>query len=119
MDPRLEHGIEEFNAEKFFIAHEIWEDLWNDCVGPEKILVQALVQIAAGYAKVESGIRGGALKLLTRGLAQLRPFGPTAMGLLLHPFADEVAADIERVRGAVEASVSVGVMRPPRLHRNE
>jgi uncharacterized protein len=118
MDPRLARGIEEFNAGNFFTAHEIWEDLWNDCLGAEKVLVQALVQIAAGYAKVESGVRGGALKLLTRGLAQLRPFAPTGLGLILGTFADGVAADIERVRGAAEASVSVALVRPPRLHRN-
>src|SRR5689334_2169176 len=92
MDARLVHGIRQFNGGNFFTAHEIWEELWNDSVGAEKVLVQALVQIAAGYAKVETGVRGGALKLLTRGLAQLRPFGLAAMGLALQPFADAVAA---------------------------
>jgi uncharacterized protein len=117
MDPRLARGLEEFNAGNFFTAHEIWEELWNDCIGDEKRLVQALVQIAAGYAKVESGVRGGALKLLTRGLALLQTFAPTGLGLLLDAFGDGVAADIERLRRTAEASVSLRLVRPPPLRR--
>lgn len=113
MDPRLARGIEQFNAGSFFDAHETWEELWNDTVGPEKLLLQGLVQIAAGYAKVETGIRGGALKLLTRGLELLRQYPPETSGLSLGPFAAGIAADIERVRAAAE--VTIDAVRPPQL----
>jgi len=83
MDPRLQRGVAAFNAGNFFEAHEIWEDLWGETVGQEKLLLQGLVQIAAGYAKVESTLRAGALKLLTRGLEHIRPFLPAASGLSL------------------------------------
>src|SRR5262249_14993179 len=79
----------------------------------------ALVQIAAGYAKVESGVRGGALKLLARGLAQLQPFLPTAGGLALRTFADGVTADIERVRAVPETLVNLAVVSPPPLPPHE
>jgi predicted metal-dependent hydrolase len=114
-DPRLQHGVAMFNAGEFFAAHEIWEDLWVETVGAEKQLLQGLVQIAAGYAKVESGVRGGALKLLERGVAQLREFGPRAMGLALGPFVDGVEADLARLRAAAEQSVSIDLVCVPGL----
>ena len=115
MDERLQRGAELFNAGRFYTAHEIWEALWNDTVGPEKLLLQALVQIAAGYAKVESGLRGGAVKLLTSGLQLLRQSDPSAGGLALEAFADGVAADLGRLRAMPDAAVDIDRMQVPHL----
>jgi len=115
MDPGLTRGIAEFNAGNFFTAHEIWEELWVETVGAQKVLLQGLVQIAAGYAKAETGVRAGALKLLSRGLERMRPFLPVASGLALEPFVDAVAADVQRLRATPEAVVSLDVLCPPIL----
>jgi predicted metal-dependent hydrolase len=115
MDARLVRGVDAFNAGRFFAAHEIWEALWLESVGPEKPLLQGLVQIAAGYAKVETGVRSGALKLLTRGLALVRQFLPAACGLSLEAFADGVAADMQRVLKTAEGNLSIDLMQVPRL----
>ena len=92
MDPALARGVEAFNRGEFFAAHEIWQEEWLEAVGDVKRLLQGLVQIAAGYAKAESGERSGAIKLLTRGLERVRPFVPTAMGLDLEPFVAAVVS---------------------------
>lgn len=115
MDERLARGAAEFNAGKFFTAHETWESLWLDSVGTEKILLQGLVQIAAGYAKVESGLRGGALKLLGRGRELVRQYLGGGTPASLPPFIDGVGADIERLRRQPEASVSLDLVQPPVL----
>ena len=98
MDSRLARGIDAFNAGEFFLAHEIWEALWLETVGPEKVLLQGLVQIAAGYAKAESGVRGGAVKLLARGLERVRQYPPTFLNLKLGPFVERVEADLRRLQ---------------------
>lgn len=115
IDPRLAQGVEAFNGGEFFAAHEIWEALWLDDVGAEKLLLQGLVQIAAGYAKVETGVRGGAIKLLTRGLERVRQFGPVALGLTLAPFVDGVSADLLRLRDLREETASLDQLRVPQL----
>ena len=114
-DPRLTRGVEAFNAGDFFGAHEIWEDLWVETVGPEKLLVQGLVQVAAGYAKVETGVRAGAIKLLTRGSALLRQYDATAFGLALAPFVDAVEQDLERLRTMAPDAVSLDCVHAPNL----
>ena len=63
-------AVAEFNAGNYFEAHEIWEGLWNEAVGEEKLFYQGLVQVAAGYAKLAVGEVSGARKLFERGLAR-------------------------------------------------
>ena len=115
MDTRLSIGVTQFNAGRFMVAHEVWEALWDDTVGAHKDLLRGLVQVAAGYAKVESGLGSGALKLLGRGVDHLRPFLPAALGLDLGPWVDGVTADLARLRAAAEGSVTLDTVRPPRL----
>jgi hypothetical protein len=112
-DRRLEDGATQFNAGDFFAAHETWEAAWLDSIGAEKELLHGLVQIAAGYAKVESGIRSGALKLLTRGLERLAPW--VCVTPALQGFVGAVSADLERVRRSPEAELSLRVVQPPRI----
>jgi predicted metal-dependent hydrolase len=115
MDSRLSIGLAQFNAGRFVVAHELWEALWNETIGPGKALLRGLVQIAAGYAKVESGLSSGALKLLTRGVEQVRPFLPASLGLDLVGLVDGVTADIARLRAAPEDERSLDAVRPPQL----
>ena len=116
MDPRLARGRDEFNSGNFFAAHEVWEELWVETVGPEKRLVQGLVQIAAGYAKVESGLRGGALKLLSRGIGLLSEYLRSSTGLVLEPFVAAVGADIQRLQATPDSAVSLITVQAPHLH---
>ena len=115
IDARLRTGVEQFNRGEFFAAHETWEDLWNDSVGNDKLLLQGLIQIAAGYLKVESGIRAGAIKLLSRGAAIVRQFVPSAMGLSLDDFLSAVDADLRRVQATADGQIDLGIVRPPLL----
>lgn len=115
MDARWTHGIAAFNAGEFFAAHEIWEALWLESVGPEKQLLQGLVQVAAGYAKVETGMRSGALKLLSRGVARIRSCQPVASGLDVAAFTEGIDTDVQRLRTADDAAVRIDMVQAPRL----
>jgi uncharacterized protein len=116
-DPRLLEGVAAFNAAQFFAAHEIWEALWLETVGPEKILLQGLVQIAAGYAKAESGLRSGALKLLSAGMERIRQSLPNANGLVLDDFLQGVAADVERLQRTNTTTVGIEMLHIPPLRQ--
>jgi predicted metal-dependent hydrolase len=96
-DARLVRGVEEFNAGAFWEAHESWEELWNDSEGDAKRAVQALVQIAAGYHKLELGVTGGAMRLFTRALAILDDVPASAMPLPL----DDARAVVRRQLAAL------------------
>ena len=85
-----------FDAGQYFEAHELWEELWNDAEGEERQLYQALVQIAAGYAKLDIGEGNGARKLFERGLARL---GACSLTTRLHPvFVPAVTEALRHLR---------------------
>jgi predicted metal-dependent hydrolase len=91
-DPRFLKGIEEFNQELFFECHETLEDLWLEERGEDRRFYQAIIQIAAGYYKLQQGVPVGALKLWRTGLEKLVPYEPVFYGV-------NVTALLEAVRG--------------------
>lgn len=53
--PELERGAEEFDAGRFYEAHERWEDEWLDSEGADRSLLQAMIQTAAAYVHLKRG----------------------------------------------------------------
>ena len=80
-DPRFIKGIEEFNQQMFFECHETLEDLWLEERGEDRKFYQAIIQIAAGYYKLQQGVPVGALKLWRTGLEKLAAYGPAFYGI--------------------------------------
>lgn len=93
-------GIEQFNAGRYFQAHEIWEDAWHPSPEPERDFWQGLIQIAVGLTHRQRGNAHGAVTLLRRGAGRLRSYGESHRGVpcaRLVAFAEEAADAIQRV----------------------
>lgn len=94
----LAEGIRRFDAERFFDAHEAWEDAWRTEQGEVRELLHGLIQIAAGFHKgLVQGRPAGMVKLLTRGLGRVDAAGRTEL-VTLEPFRSDVARWIEAAR---------------------
>lgn len=65
------HGLDEFNGERFFEAHEAWEQVWLASAGQEKRFLQGIIQIAAAFHHYRRGNWQGACSLLEAGLSRL------------------------------------------------
>ncbi|MGH7320958.1 MAG: DUF309 domain-containing protein, partial [Candidatus Rokuibacteriota bacterium] len=59
------------DAGLYFEVHELLEPAWMRASDPERIALQALIQIAVALHHAENGNREGAVSLLTEGLAKL------------------------------------------------
>ncbi len=76
-------------AGRYFDAHEELEAFWMKAAGDEKILLQGLIQIAAGLhrLRLDSAKTDGAFYLLDRGLEKLarteRLLAPDALAALV------------------------------------
>jgi hypothetical protein len=77
----LAQGIALFNRREFYEAHEAWEAGWIDELSDARLLLQGLIQIAAGFYKLQCASPTGTVKLLELGLAKLRPFVGSSMGV--------------------------------------
>jgi predicted metal-dependent hydrolase len=67
----LAAGLACYRNQEFFETHEHWEDVWNQLVDPERLFLQALIQISVAMHHYRQGNRAGARSLLQRALQKL------------------------------------------------
>jgi predicted metal-dependent hydrolase len=85
-DPRYLAGILFFNEQDYFEAHEVWENLWMDCAGPERKFYQGLIQAAVALYHFGNGNLRGAVKLFHSSRNYMQAFGDHYLGLYLATF---------------------------------
>src|SRR5262249_190358 len=68
----------EFNAGRYFEAHEVLEDGLEEVPDHMWNLFLGLIQIAVGYHKVTQKLWRGAAQMLSRALEKVEPFPPEA-----------------------------------------
>ena len=59
-------GIEAFNSQSFYDAHEYCEDLWSDYRLKDAKLIQGLIQLSVGYFHITNLNINGARGLLNK-----------------------------------------------------
>jgi predicted metal-dependent hydrolase len=106
----IDHGRAAFNRGEFFAAHELWEEAWRKLEGPERVMVQGLIQIAAGLHHLQQGRPRPAAGLLAKGREKLSQGVPTALADL--PI-DVLAAAVARL--LAELAAPGAGMPDPRL----
>ncbi len=115
----LERGRALYNGARYYEAHEVWEAAWLGERGEVRVLLQGLIQVAAGCFKALVHRRpDGAVKLLASGLEKLAPLPEGCAGLSLGPFREGVARALEEARRwkAGEVEGLDPALAPP-LHR--
>ena len=88
---RLEQGVDLFNRRAFFDAHEAWEAIWRTNPGEPAYFLHGLIQIAAGFVKLQRGEPKGAAALLAKGARKLERFSPGRYGLAIDGLLESAA----------------------------
>jgi uncharacterized protein len=116
-DPRLQKGIDEFNQQLFFECHETLEEIWLEEHGEDRTFYQGIIQIAAGYFKLQQGVPAGALKLWRMGLEKIEPYGPVYLGLDLASLAAAVKENLDELQAIQKTSTDSAAITAPTLRR--
>lgn len=99
MKDTFEKGIDLFNEESFFEAHEIWEKQWRETEDPgEKAFLQGMIMIAAALHHYRRGEYAGTFRLLERGLSRIRDAGEVTQGIDVGDFAKKVSVFYDRIK---------------------
>src|SRR4051812_34142365 len=77
----LDRGLALFNRCEFYEAHELWEDAWTDAQLDDRRLLQGLIQVAAAFFKLQTGMPTGTVKLLEKAEGHLRQLPAEFYGL--------------------------------------
>jgi uncharacterized protein len=111
-DARLILGIEEFNRGLFFECHETLEAIWLEEHGEDRLFYQGIIQIAAGYYKVEQGVLIGAIKLWRMGLEKLEPYGPAHLGVDLASLVEPTKKNLALAEAAERQGAAADLRAP-------
>ena len=71
-EARSDAGVFLFNQGEYWCAHEAWEGVWLESEPIPKKFYQGLIQLAAGYVKLQQRHYKGALANLKKGLERFR-----------------------------------------------
>ncbi len=88
-EEKFQRGVALFNSGEFFLAHEVWEELWMNEAEPEKTFLQGLIQLAAAFHHYVRGNSAGAQSLLAAAAVKLQRFAPNHRGIAV----DELRQD--------------------------
>jgi predicted metal-dependent hydrolase len=105
-DPRFLKGIDEFNQQLFFECHETLEELWLEEHGEDRKFYQAIIQIAAGYYKLQQGVPVGSIKLWHMGLDKLAAYRPIFLGVNVDRLIDEVKKNLAELEANQETKAA-------------
>lgn len=105
MDERFYRGMEEFNREAFFEAHEVLEDLWHEYRGRDRTFIQGLIQIAAAFYHLQSHNLKGAVSQFTKGNEKLAHYLPVYMEVSVAKLLEDVHGNLRQLRNATNTSV--------------
>jgi predicted metal-dependent hydrolase len=114
-DPRFLKGIDEFNEELFFECHETLEEIWLEDHGEDRKFYQGLIQVAAGYFKLQQNVPAGALKLWRTGTEKLEPYRPAFLGIDVDALIDAVRDHLQELESVQPASLDG--LTPPKISR--
>lgn len=95
----LRRGAALFDQERFWDAHEAWEEAWLAEDGEVRLFLQGLIQVAAGYHKAIVQLQpNGCVKLLRSGLDKLEPLPEVFLGVALGELLPKVRRTLAEAR---------------------
>jgi predicted metal-dependent hydrolase len=113
MDERFERGLENFNRESFFEAHEILEDLWHENRETDRSFIQGLIQLSAAFYHLQSLNEKGARSQIAKGIDKLSKYQPVHGNIHVSRLLDETIEVREQI---VNGRVSeMHIMKYPKI----
>ncbi len=98
LHPKAIEGMQFFNEEKFFDAHEELETAWKEEPGSIRDLYRGILQIAVTYLHITRGNYDGAIKVYARSLKWMQDWNDVCRGI----HVKKIREDAKMVMQAVE-----------------
>ena len=106
----LAEGLRLYNAAEYFAAHEAWETVWLTSPEPQKLFLQALIQVTAAFHHLQRSNPLGATRLLTAALRKLEPYPPNFATLNVALLRDDILSHLQSLSANQPPSIA------PRIH---
>ena len=80
-DSRFANGMKLFNSCEWYKSHDVFEEIWHETGGPERQLLQGILQVAVAQVHLENSNINGATILYGEALGRLKKFQADSLGL--------------------------------------
>ena len=84
----LHFALSLFNKEKWYEAHDAFEDIWNNVDGDERQVIQGILQVSVSQFHLKKGNLNGATILLGEGLGRIKNRTNINLGIDLESFCE-------------------------------
>ena len=113
MEDLLRKGVEEFNTQSFFEAHDSWEELWAETSGPDRLFYQGLIQAAVAMYHAENGNLRGSCSQFAKALSKLDRYLPAYHGIDTGLLAGQIRACLRLAEEARNGASGSPLRLPP------
>ena len=97
-DSRFEIGMKLFNSCNWYKSHDVFEEIWHETIGPDRQVLQAILQVAVAQVHLENGNINGATILYGEALGRLKRFHLTNFGLDIEGLSNCVSRRLESLQ---------------------
>ena len=80
-DSRFKIGMQLFNSCQWYKSHDVFEEIWHETGGPERQVLQFILQVAVAQVHLENSNINGATILYGEALGRLKRFQLAGFGL--------------------------------------
>lgn len=88
--PEFYSGLELFNRGFYFECHDVWEEIWGDAKGKNKVFYQALIMSAVSLYHFGNENLEGALSCLDKAERQFSQLPKAFLGLNVGSFVQQM-----------------------------
>ncbi len=107
----LAEGLQCYRERRFWHAHEHWEAVWLQLDGPEKMLLQALIQTTAAFHHLQRHNLIGTASLLRAAMRRLDPLPASFCGIEVETLRENLRSWLQ----ALDQGKSVADLPFPRI----
>ena len=94
-DSRFKIGMKLFNSCQWYESHDVFEEIWHETGGPERQLIQGILQVAVAQVHLENRNFNGATILYGEALGRLKRFHLANFGLDIEGLSNCVSKRLE------------------------
>ena len=104
-DSRFVIGMKLFNSCLWYKSHDVFEEIWHETGGPERQLLQGLLQVAVAQVHLENSNLNGATILYGEALGRLKKYQLNNLGLDIVGLCDCISKRLELLQIGKDISV--------------
>ncbi len=95
-------GLDYFNRGFYYECHDVWEEIWGETKGKQKVFYQALIMVAVSLYHFGNENREGALSCYQKALAEFQKLPGHFLGLNIQELTSKLDDFYLGVKGATE-----------------